>query len=283
MSATSIRFKVERLERTLLNVHAPPEPATFLLASDIHYDNPKCDRSLFHSLLDECRSMAGAAFLFGDVLCLMQGKFDKRGSKASVRPEHNGEDGLPYFDSVIQDSAAKLGQWSDILLMMSQGNHETGIINRIEIDPLKRLVDTINLQHGGTIEQMPYQGWVRFFLGDYPPVTLFYHHGAWGGIVTKGTMGGGRYASIAPDADIIINGHNHERTIVEHPCFRVSPNGVNLARRWHVQTGTMKQEFESGDGWAIEKIVMPKPLGGVWLTLLPNPDTGKVDVRLQLT
>ena len=38
----------------------------------------------------------------GDVLCLMQGRYDPRGSKASVRPEHQVDN---YLDAVISTAA----------------------------------------------------------------------------------------------------------------------------------------------------------------------------------
>jgi hypothetical protein len=107
---------------------------------------------------------------------------------------------------------------------------------------------------------------------------LFFHHGAWGGIITKGTMGGGRYASIAPDADVLVNGHNHERSVVAHSCYRVDQNGrAWVEQRWHVQCGTYKQEFGGTGGWAVERIVMPKSLGGIWLTLRPR-NRGGVEI-----
>jgi len=78
-----------------------------------------------------------------------------------------------------------------------------------------------------------------------------------------------------PDADVIVNGHNHERTIVAHPCYRINNKGEQrIEQRWHIQTGTYKQEFKGGGGFAIEKIVMPKSLGGIWLKLRPRNSTG---------
>jgi hypothetical protein len=96
-------------------------------------------------------------------------------------------------------------------------------------------------------------------------------------------MGGGRYAQIAPDADIMLNGHNHERSIVAHPCYRIAENGKAwIEQRWHLQTGTYKQEFGATGGWAIERIVMPKSLGGIWLTLRPR-ERGGVDISCRPT
>lgn len=273
---TTIRTK--RLSPQLLEVRIPyhyfSDETTFLLCSDVHLDNPKCDRQLFTKHLDQCRERNGYVLIFGDLLCLMQGKKDRRGSKGDIRPEHLGGN---YFDLVFRESADWLKPWQDRILMIGDGNHETAIINHQEIDPLANLTRLMR-DAGSPVEHMGYQGFVRFMFekdgaskGNVRKSTLFFHHGAWGGIITKGTMGGGRYASIAPDADILINGHNHERSMVAHPCYRVAQNGqVWTEQRWHLQTGTYKHEFAGTGGWAVERIVMPKSLGGTWMTLKPR-------------
>jgi hypothetical protein len=282
MAPVTTRLSPELLEvRVTYNSHK--EEFTFLLLSDIHLDNPKCDRKLLLQHLDECKAIGGQALMFGDVLCLMQGKKDRRGSKGDIRPEHLGGN---YFDLVFRESADVLKPYGDMILMMGDGNHETAVLNNQEIDPLENVVRLMR-SDGAVAEHMGYQGYVRFVFrqetGSTRRCTLFFHHGAWGGIITKGTMGGGRYASIAPDADIIINGHNHERSIVAHPCYRISENGKAwVEQRWHLQTGTYKQEFGGTGGWAIERIVMPKSLGGIWLTLRPRR-RGGVDISCRPT
>jgi predicted phosphodiesterase len=271
VNITSIRKTPELLELRIPYT-AFSETATFLLLSDIHLDNPKCDRKLLAKHLDECRAQNGHVLMFGDVLCLMQGKKDRRASKGDIRPEHLGGN---YFDLVFSEAAEFFKPWQDIILMAGDGNHETAVSNNQEIDPLENVVRLMR-NNGSNIEHMGYQGWIRFsFTQDGNSKTrrcmLFFHHGAWGGIITKGTMGGGRYASIAPDADVLVNGHNHERSVVAHSCYRVDQNGrAWVEQRWHVQCGTYKQEFGGTGGWAVERIVMPKSLGGIWLTLRPR-------------
>jgi hypothetical protein len=278
-----VRHSPELLEIRIPYGHS--EPHEFLLASDIHLDNPHCDRDLLRKHLKHVQGRGGHALFFGDVLDLMQGKKDRRHSKGSIRPEHLGSN---YFDLVFSEAAEWLAPFGKTVLMMSDGNHETAIINHQEIDPLGNVVRILRDRHKALTEHMRYQGWVWFSF--YRPntargerirrVECFFHHGAWGGIITKGTMGGGRYASIAPSADLLINGHNHERSIVAHPCYRLTSSGrQRVAQRWHAQLGTYKEEFADGSGWAVERIVMPKSLGGVFLRLKPTGDG--VDVTLE--
>ena len=282
MAITSTRVSPELLEIGI-PYHSHKEEATFLLLSDVHLDNPKCDRKLLLQHLEECKAIGGHVLIFGDVLCLMQGKKDRRGSKGDIRPEHLGGN---YFDLVFRESADLLKPYGDMILMMGDGNHETAVLNNQEIDPLENVVRLMR-NDGAVTEHMGYQGYVRFAFrqekGGTRRCTLFFHHGAWGGVITKGTLGGGRYASIAPDADIMVNGHNHERSIVAHPCYRIAENGKAwVEQRWHLQTGTYKQEFGGTGGWAIERIVMPKSLGGIWMTLKPR-ERGGVDISCKPT
>ena len=285
---TSSKLQLLRHSPELLEIRIPYSkrtPHQFLLASDIHLDNPHCDRDLLRKHLKQVQGTGGHALFFGDVLCLMQGKRDRRGSKGGIMPEHLGSN---YFDLVFSEAAEWLAPFGKTLLMVSDGNHETAVINNQEIDPLGNVTRVLRDRYKAVTEHMRYQGWIWFTFhrpGEHRSsgtrrLALFFHHGAWGGIITKGTLGGGRYAGIAPDASILVNGHNHERSIVAHPCYRVTSTGrQRIAQRWHVQTGTYKEEFRDGAGWAVEKIVMPKSLGGVWLRL--NPSEEGVDVSLE--
>ena len=281
-------LRLERRSPELLEIRIPygkAEPHTFLLASDIHLDNPKCKRDLLKKHLKQVQGVGGHALFFGDVMCLMQGKKDRRGSKGSIRPEHLGGN---YFDLVFSETAEWLSPFSSTILMMSDGNHETAVLNNQEVDPLGNVVRLMRERYKSPVEHMRYQGWIWFTFyrsGETREhssrrCALFFHHGAWGGVITKGTLGGGRYASIAPEADILINGHNHERTIVSHPCYRLNNSGKQrVSHRWHVQTGTYKEEFEDGAGWAVERIVMPKSLGGVWLKLWPTHEGVEISLE----
>lgn len=269
-----IRHSPELLE--IRFQYKPQDRFEFLLASDVHLDNPHCDRRLLAKHLDQMKDRGGHALFFGDLLCLMQGKRDRRASKGAVRPEHLGAN---YFDLVFRESADWLAPWADRILMVSDGNHETAVISNQEIDPLGNLVRLLRDSHGARTEHLRYQGWVWFTFTQAGltrehktrRICLFFHHGAWGGVVTKGVMGGGRYAAVAPDAMLMVSGHNHERSIVSHPCYRINSVGrQRIEQRWHLQTGTYKEEFGDGGGWAVERIVMPKSLGGIWLGLTPT-------------
>ena len=51
---------------------------SFLLTSDIHFDNPKCDRKLYFKHMDAAKETDSGVFCFGDFFCMMQSRSDKR-------------------------------------------------------------------------------------------------------------------------------------------------------------------------------------------------------------
>ena len=130
----------------------------FLLLSDLHIDNPKCDRKLLTKVLNQALEKNALILIFGDLFCLMQGKGDPRRNKADIRPEHNKPN---YIDAVVKDTASILKPYAKNILLIADGNHETSIIKHIEVDPIDYLLNYLHkynpsIQHGG------YQGFVRF-------------------------------------------------------------------------------------------------------------------------
>lgn len=253
----------------------------FLLLSDLHIDNPKCDRKLLLKVLKEAKEHNAIILIFGDLFCLMQGKGDPRRNKADIRPEHNKPN---YIDAVIKDTAEILKPFANNIALIADGNHETSIIKHIEVDPIDYLLSYLHkynpdIQHGG------YQGFVRLNTysndtnSNIKNVDIFFHHGAWGGAVTKGVLSVNRYASIVK-SDVVVSGHTHDTWYVEHPYYELRTNGQVMQKtQYHIKTGTFKQEYLQSGGFQIEKQVMPKPLGGWWMDVIPNkgPDPARLN------
>jgi len=264
-------YEVKRISDVLIEVRMKYKAdfrQSFLLLSDVHFDNPKCDRTLFLSHLDQARRRKAGVLSFGDFFCLMQGKYDPRRSKTDVRPEHNAQN---YLDLVFSDSADQLADYADLFVLMSDGNHETGILKNLEVNPLNNLCEKLNYKHGGNVHRGGYQGFVRFRFehesgGRIRTRLLYYHHGKWGGVVSKGTQSSNRFGVMVPQADYVVTGHTHDRWVMENMRYELRENGqLKTVPQYHVKCGTYKQEFEKGGGWAVERIVIPKNLGGWWL------------------
>ncbi|MDV3661620.1 hypothetical protein CMU70_14290 [Elizabethkingia anophelis] len=248
-----------------------------LLTSDWHFDNPKTDREMLFNHLDEVKKRNGYIIVNGDLLCLMMGKYDPRGSKSGIRPEHNGDN---YLDLVINDTAEKLIPYAHNILQINKGNHETAVSKRSETDVLERLVERINAKAGSNIQLGAYTGFITLCLmrsgGTKHSCKIGYSHGNWGGVVTKGALSVQRYASFLDGADIIMSGHTHDRFVIEFN--KLSANStkgiVENKTQYHVKTGTYKEEFVKGEGWATEKIGMPKSLGSVWCKIIYSRNEG---------
>lgn len=268
--------QITRTDATVLEVRmiyeGDNQSFNFLLQSDVHFDNPKCNRSLYFQHLEEAKKRDAGVFCFGDFFCLMQSRNDRRRSKGSIRPEHNTDN---YQDAVILDSHEQVKDYASQFIAFSDGNHETAVVKNIETNPLSRLVSRLRLENEADVHHLPYTGYIKFVFTrpDGSKVRtwkLAFHHGKWGGVVSKGVQAVARYSSIFPDADAILSGHTHDSWLVQHPQYRINGAGKMIQKtQWHVKTATYKDEFQKGSGWAVERIVQPKPLGGWFLRLNP--------------
>ena len=242
-----------------------------LLTSDWHIDNPKCKRELLFRHLNEAKDKGALVFCFGDLFCMMQGKYDKRSDKSDVRPEHAAGN---YIDQVINDTAEVLKPWHDILFVIGEGNHESSIRRHLETDVLDRFVERVKfMTPSSPICRGGYGGWVKVTFergNDYGrSSTIKYFHGSGGGgPVTKGAIQQQRHAVIYDGADIVYSGHIHESqsTVFVKERFVSQKNSIIMSEQEHLRGATYKEEYEDGyGGFHIEGGRAPKPLGGWWV------------------
>ena len=139
----------------------------------------------------------------------------------------------------------------------------------ILIDLISILVDKLN-RSGGNVLAGGYTGYIRFLFtigGKRSSVNLKYHHGSGGNApVTRGVIQTNRQSVFLPDADIVVNGHNHQAYIVPIPRERLSIGGkIYKDYLWHIRTPGYKDEWQEQDGWAVEKNGGPTSQGAAWL------------------
>lgn len=249
-------------------------PTPVLLIGDAHWDNPKCDRELLQSHLDEALTLNAPVLIGGDFFCAMQGKWDKRANKNDLLPEHQTGS---YLDALVKTAADFLEPYKSIVRLICRGNHETAILSHHETDLTERLVQTLK-DRGGVCEAGGYAGWVKFQFsrnidkrGGNPrwqsKINLHYHHGfGGGGPVTMGKIDFNRYA-IQVEYDILWAQHVHNTEIFDTRCAVLNEaHNVEHKARWHVRTPCYKEEYQDGfGGFHVEKGRGPRPLGGVWL------------------
>ena len=66
-------MKLERLSKNIHKLYLDKENNKVALLSDLHWDNPKCDRELLKKNLDYCLENNIPVHINGDMFCLMQG------------------------------------------------------------------------------------------------------------------------------------------------------------------------------------------------------------------
>ena len=242
-----------------------------LCLSDLHWDNPKCDRDTLKKHMDLAVELGAKIAVNGDVLCLMQGRFDPRGSKKDIRPEHNK---ATYLDAVIETAVEWFAPYASHLIFIGYGNHETNIVKRLETDPLRRFVDLFNFTHKPEIPLQlgGYGGWLTIQFKPTATVrksfVIHYYHGSGGGgPVTKGTIQHQRKMADVEGADCVWMGHVHELyTMVQSKATLDHHRQPVIKDVLHMRTGTYKEEYGAGDfGWHVERGAPPKPIGGVML------------------
>jgi hypothetical protein len=243
-----------------------------LLSSDWHWDSVKCDRDKLAADLTLAREVNAAVLSVGDLFDVMGGKFDPRSNgKYDVRPEFARGN---YFDDIVTQCAEWLEPWRYQMALITPGNHETAVRKRMETCLTTRLVERLRMQ-GSRVRQGGYAGWVMFrgmaSKTNVAAYRLYYHHGyGGGGPVTRGVIDFSRYL-VDIDADCVHAGHVHQRTLIEATRQRLTPNGIPKVRPIHlVRSAAYKQECLT-DGWAVEKGMSSRPLGGWWMLLRWSP------------
>ena len=235
----------------------------FLLISDVHLDSVHCDRVKLKQHLDLALERNAKVFIFGDLLDLMQGKYDPRSNKADLNPKYNT---ARYIDEVIKDVVEFLTPYKSILAFYSPGNHETSVEKRIEYGVVDKICYQLEMSQGN------YSGYIycRFFAyleeGTKVPLIIGFHHGYGnGGPVTRDTIQTARKAVYLPDANVVISGHTHDRWIVPISRNRISRYGETVDQQWHIKTGTYQNAPIDFNGYAVEKGLAPKSGAGIWM------------------
>lgn len=251
--------------------------------SDLHWDNPKCQRQILKRDLELVKERGAVAIITGDLFCAMQGKYDPRNQKGDTRDEHNKPN---YLNQLVRDSLNYFEDYAEHIAFVSYGNHETSIIDRCGFDLIEAFVDGLNDRKGTDIKVGGYNGYARMkFQINKTKNTSFlwyYTHGAGGGgEVTKGTIQAQRRAVWNPDAKLITSGHIHEQWLMHNTRYRVSDtNHGYLDSQVHISVPTYKEEYNDGKpSYHTLKGRPPKPLGCQWLRLFY--DRGRIRMAVE--
>jgi predicted phosphodiesterase len=277
-------MEIKKISRNLHQINLGQTESKIALLSDIHWDNPKCDREKLKRHLDYCVEQELPIFINGDFFCMMQGKYDPRRSKKDVLPEHNKAN---YIDAVIEDAVEWWTPYANLLTVIGYGNHETAIIKNLETDPLQRFVDLLNYTNKTSVYTGGYGGWLvikkQLETNTFMTKNLKYMHGAGGGaVVTKGAINLTRALELYENMDVFVMGHIHENASRNDARDTIQYNPGKhfhelVQKQIHLAiVGCYKEEYEDGfGGWHVERGAPIKPTGGRILTLEGRRIRGK--------
>ena len=280
-----------KITRHAANVHTfdcDGREAEFLLVSDLHWDNPKCDRDLLKSHLDEAVRRNAKIIMNGDTFCLMQGRGDPRRGKDEIRPEHNQGN---YLQAVVNDAVQWFKPYAKHIALIGYGNHETSVIRNVEFDALQMFVTLLNHECGTDVQLGGYGGAILFGFTHSPKANhrtrfaMHYYHGSGGGgPVTKGIIQDQRIMAMLEGYDCTWQGHVHELYHHINVITYLNRNDYIIKQRplHQIRTATYKEEYDGGvGGFHVERCRPPKPLGGYWMKLkLMHLNTKKIDTRV---
>mgnify|MGYP006439512491 CR=1 FL=1 len=260
-----------------INLGSGVKSMRYLLISDLHWDNPHCNRKLLKKHLDEAKRCGAKVIINGDLFCLMQGKADPRRIKSDIRPEHNN---AKYFDSIVKTAVEWFAPYAECLELVGYGNHETSIIRHQETDILQRFVERINaeVKPNDEVQLGGYGGFLATTFTEkaknsksmsYRYLIKYFHGYGGGGPVTKGTIQHQREMVKTQGADLLWMGHVHEDYEVTYPIEYLNHLGqVKHKNIMGLRTAAYKEEYEDGhSGFHVERGRPVKPLGGRWLDL----------------
>jgi hypothetical protein len=257
----------------------------YLHVSDCHYDSVFCNRDVMKEQFDEAVKRRARINIYGDFFDAMQGRFDPRRSMAELRPEYRRED---YYDFVVDDAAEWLKPYAPYIDILSDGNHELSVVKAANINLMDRLVKELRRNKNCTAVHGGYGGWLRYMLnmsdgestGPRTSVKMRYYHGAGMGgdaPVTKGVINTNRQAVYLPDANVVINGHNHNAYYVPIERERISNKGIQyFDTQHHIRIPGYKQAYADGTaGWDVVRGSPPKPIGAFWIRMyMTSPNNG---------
>lgn len=272
-------MKVEALSRNVTKVLIPSEANKkwrwyLLLLSDVHFDSKKCDRGELKSALDKAVELQAGVVSLGDFLDCMQGQGDKRHRKRDLRPEYAAE--LDYIDAIIEDAAHFLRPYSERIIMLGDGNHESGLRKRgIETNLTTRLLQLLKFGTKCQAQYGHYAGYLKLAFQGMPgkPVTVYYHHGSG----KRSDLSIERTVMARPDAQIYVMGDSHKPKELPMARHRLTERGqIKKEELLFIRCPSLKDGLaDDAEGYETERGYNPLPTGAYWLEFSYDP-TNKV-------
>jgi hypothetical protein len=252
--------------------------------SDLHIEYRHTEDRLIKKELKDHAENNRDVFLNGDVFDLILPKDAKRYSRGAHK------DGM--MDEIINsclDQAVNLFSDYPNIKGIGIGNHEASSIRYGGVNIVKLLIDRLEKDCGFRPKYMGYTGAIVYKF-DYCPQgkrcggwrwICHYHHGAGGAAkVTKGIMALYHMGAWSPGADLIWQGHKHNRILDSGTQFlRIGAGGnCEWQHQARVMTGAYMKPSPSVPGYAQAANMSPQQPGGATVRIeltRPGPAFGK--------
>lgn len=266
-------MKISQPDRNVIDLTikcAAQSAGSIMLMSDVHFDSIKCDVPMFERHLAMAEQCKAPVIIGGDLFDAMQGHDDPRRQLDELKKEYKHEN---YLDLIVEDVAKTLLKYN-VTYFLGLGNHETSVQSKVNTNLIERLSQKL-IDNGGHAVSMGYWGFFRLkFLYEKGTTIwkkhLYWHHGSGAAApITRGVLETVRQSSYLPDADVVMNGHNHQEYVLTLNRIKVNDAGVPYEEYQHfVRTpGYKKAGLVSGDrhGFDIERHPAPTTRGCVRL------------------
>lgn len=250
---------------------APSRPdfeAWVLFRSDAHHDSPRNARALEMRHLEMAVERNAAICDLGDAFDAMGGKYDPRSSKDELRSEYQTG---RYLDKLVEVAADHYAPYAHHWALMCEGNHESSVRRRCEVDLTRRLVETMNTATGSNVMIGAYTNMLRLQVRNgrrWQSRIAYLDHGSGGSApVTLGTISAQRSAAMLADVDLVVQGHLHTCATTHRKKLRMNQAGRRELRSFTTLRvpGYKRPHLESG--WEAEKGFAPMPTGAFWCRL----------------
>jgi UDP-2,3-diacylglucosamine pyrophosphatase LpxH len=286
-------FTVRRTDRDVFVVTFQDVTSDFeqwvLLRSDVHFDSKHARHELEIEHLELAKQRRALILDFGDLFDAMQGREDRRRSYRDV--DLALLEGDRYFQNLVEFGAKRYAPYAENFLLLSRGNHEESILIRNNFDLVSALAQRLH-SLGSPVVVGGIGGYILFHVvfknsKHNDTVVLRWHHGATAAApVTRGTIEANRQSVWLTNADIVVNGHNHENYLFYQKRERVNKAGkVEFPLTAFVRTPGYKQirkDGNLGEGWEHVQNHSPKANGCAWIRFYIRNKQLRYEITLSL-
>ncbi|CAB4130840.1 hypothetical protein UFOVP124_36 [uncultured Caudovirales phage] len=271
-------------------------PIRWFLCSDLHLGHVACDLKRIKREFARAVELDANILINGDVFDAVT-TGDKRYAPGQVVREIS--EAKDAYTATIQYAAELLMPYREHIRVIGIGNHETAWIKYRQSDPVRGLIDLLNVgrNHDTPIKHGGISGYVTTFI-DLPASgktkghsfrhRLLYHHGTGGDSpVTQGTIDMNRKA-VRFGYDCYTFGHKHNQLIMNDVFVDCNAAGkIVYKERISIQTGSyFRNMLPTGQKnpldftYAEESQHSAKPMGGKFLLLTPHHNS-RHEFRIQ--